>query len=306
MGRAVLAVAHGIVSEHKDGGQLHQGREPNGRPRIVTEDEERGAEGAKLRQCESVDGGCHRMLADAEMQVPAAGSARLEVSGALEREQRLGGGAEIRRSPEKPGNVLRENIENLARGIATGDAFRVGGKNRQPLIPSSRQLAPLHQLDLGRELRMFRAISRKQLSPTPVGLSPARADSRGQMLARGVGNEKLRVLGPSVGAFDKANLFLAQWLAVRRRSVLSMRRAVADVAVQNDENRTPLRVVKDVQSVLDAINVVGIAHAQNVPAITQKSGRDVLRKGDACVAFDGDVVVVIDPAEIVQGEMARQ
>jgi hypothetical protein len=126
------------------------------------------------------------------------------------------------------------------------------------------------------------------------------------MLAHGVGNEKLRVLGPSVGAFDKANLFLAQWLAVRRRSVLSVRRAVADVAVQNDESRTPLRVVKDVQGVLDAINVVGIAHAQNVPAITQKSGRDVLRKGDACVAFDGDVVVVIDPAEIVQGEMARQ
>src|SRR6202022_762692 len=221
MGRALLALAHGIVSEHKDGGQLHQGREPNGRPRIVAEDEERGAEGAKFGQREAVDGGRHRMLADAEMQVPAAGSARLEVSGALEREQCLGGGAEIRRSPEKPGNVLGKNIEDLARGIATGDAFRVGGKNRQPLIPSSRQLAPLHQLDLGRELRMFRAISRKQLSPTAAGLSPARANSGGEVLAHSVGNEKLRVLGPSVGAFDEPDLFLAQWLAVRRRSVLS-------------------------------------------------------------------------------------
>ena len=30
---------------------------------------------------------------------------------------------------------------------------------------------------------MFRAISRKQLSPTPVGLSPTRADSSGEVLA---------------------------------------------------------------------------------------------------------------------------
>src|SRR6202011_1211809 len=152
-----------------------------------------------------------------------------DVSSGLLEEARcrgLVGGAEIRRSPERPGNVLGKNSEDLARVIAPGDTLRVGGKNRQPLIPSSRQLAPLHQLDLGRELRMFRAISRKQLSPTPVGLSPARADSSGKMLAHGVGNEKLRVLGPPVGAFDKATLFPAQWLPVRRRSVLSMRRAV--------------------------------------------------------------------------------
>ena len=89
--RAVLAVTHGIVGEHKDRGQLHQRRQPNGRPCIVTEDEESGAEGPQFRQREPIDRGRHRVLADAEMQVPAARSARLEVSGALERQGGLVG-----------------------------------------------------------------------------------------------------------------------------------------------------------------------------------------------------------------------
>src|SRR5262249_28361037 len=140
MSGSVLAVSHGIVRKHKDGGQLHQGREPNGRPRIITEDEEGGAEGAKFRQRESVDRGRHRMLADAEMQVSATGGARLEVSRARKRERSLGGRTEVRRSAEQPGYVLSKYVEDLARGIAAGDALRVGGKNRQLLIPSLRQL----------------------------------------------------------------------------------------------------------------------------------------------------------------------
>src|SRR6516225_7887658 len=187
------------------------------------------------------------MLADAEMQVSAAGSAGLEVSGSLEGEQRLVGGAKIGRSSEQPGDVLRENIENLARGIAPGNAFRVGGKNRQPPIPSLGQLAPLHQVDLGRELRIFRAISHEQIVPSAMGLSPACANSGGEVLAHGVGNEKLRVFGPTVGAFDQPDFFLAQGLAVRSRGVLLVRGSVADMAVQDNESRPPLGLVKDVQ-----------------------------------------------------------
>jgi hypothetical protein len=48
VGRAVLAITHGIVGEYKNRGQLHQGGQPNGWPRIVTEDEERGAESSQF------------------------------------------------------------------------------------------------------------------------------------------------------------------------------------------------------------------------------------------------------------------
>src|SRR5215471_16409266 len=164
------------------------------------------------------------MLADAEMQISAAGSARLEITCALKREQRLVGGAEIRRSTEQPGDVLGKNIEDLTGGIAPGDAFRIGRKNRQALIPSPRQLALLHQVDLVCELRIFRAISCKELAPLTAGFFPTRANFGGEVLAHRIGNEKLRVLRPAVSAFDRANLVLAQRLAVRRGSVLLVRR----------------------------------------------------------------------------------
>src|SRR5712691_11155183 len=180
------------------------------------------------------------------------------------------------------------------------------GSAGKPGSPSGRQLTPLHQVDLGRELRIFRPVSREQLSPTAAGLRAARANSGGEVVAHGVGNQELGVLGPSVVAFGEANLLLTQRLAVSRGGILFMRRAVADVAVQNDEGRAPLGVAKDVQGVLDAVDVIGVAHAQNVPPVTQEPRRDVLGKGDARVAFDRDVVVVVDPAEVVQAEMARQ
>jgi hypothetical protein len=90
------------------------------------------------------------------------------------------------------------------------------------------------------------------------------------------------------------------------RPVLLVRGTVADVAVENDEGRAAVRLAKDAQGVLDAVDVIGVADAQNVPSVTQEPGRDVLGKGEARVPLDGDVVVVVDPAEVVQAEVARQ
>ena len=62
----------------------------------------------------------------------------------------------------------------------------------------------------------------------------------------------------------------------------------------------PLVLLKDLQGVLDPVDVVGIADPQDIPAVTQEPGGDVLGEGDARAAFDRDVVVVVDPAEVVQ------
>src|SRR5262249_25805998 len=105
--------------------------------------------------------------------------------------------------------------------------------------------------------------------------------------------------GASVIALRKANSPLAKRLAVRLGSILLVRRAVADVTVQNDERWATLGLAKNGQRVLDPADVIGVAHAQNVPTVGQKPGRDVLCKGDARIAFDRDVIVVIDPAEVV-------
>jgi hypothetical protein len=57
---------------------------------------------------------------------------------------------------------------------------------------------------------------------------------------------------------------------------------------------------------LDAIDVVGVPYPQHVPAVTEEARRHVFRERDARVSFDGDVVVVVNPAEVIQAEVARQ
>src|SRR5712691_12476636 len=180
------------------------------------------------------------------MQVPSSRTARLEVSGPLERQGGLIGRAEIRRSAHQPSDVLRKHVEHFARGIPSGDALGVGRKDGKPGIPSGRQLTPLHQVDLGRELWIFRPVSREKFSPTAAGLRAARANSGGEVLAHGVGNQEFGVLGPSVVAFGEANLLLTQRLAMSCGGILLMRRAVADVAIQNDEGWAPLGLAEDV------------------------------------------------------------
>src|SRR5207245_11471863 len=82
--------------------------------------------------------------------------------------------------------------------------------------------------------------------------------------------------------------------------------AVADVAVEDDERGAPLRLPEDAERVLDALEVVGVAHAKDVPAVGEKSRGDVLREGKARVALDRDVVVVVDPAQVVEAQVTGQ
>ena len=45
---------------------------------------------------------------------------------------------------------------------------------------------------------------------------------------------------------------------------------------------------------LDAVNVVGIASAQDVPAVREKPCGHIFGEGEVGVPFDGDVIVVPD------------
>src|SRR5258708_25023892 len=57
---------------------------------------------------------------------------------------------------------------------------------------------------------------------------------------------------------------------------------------------------------LNPIDTVSATAPQNVPTVTQEPGGVVLGEGDSRIPFDGNVVVVIDPAEIVKAKVARQ
>src|SRR5207247_1032872 len=78
------------------------------------------------------------------------------------------------------------------------------------------------------------------------------------------------------------------------------------MAVEKQEGGPAARLAEDLEGALDAVGIIGIADPQNVPPVTQEPRCNVLREGDARVAFDGDVVVVVDPAEIVEAQMRGQ
>ena len=90
------------------------------------------------------------------------------------------------------------------------------------------------------------------------------------------------------------------------RGIDLVRRAIADVAVQDDQSRPALGLTENRKRILDPLDVVGIADPQHVPLVGKKARRDVLGEGDVRVAFDGDVVVVVDPAQVVETEMPGQ
>src|SRR5215470_16825109 len=119
-GWAILTVAHGVVREYEDGRQLHQRRQPDSRPRVVAEDEERRPEHAKLRERHTVDDRRHRVLADPEMQILAVRRLGLKVSRALVGQRGLVRWPEVCRSTQEPRDVLREHVEHFAGRVPAG------------------------------------------------------------------------------------------------------------------------------------------------------------------------------------------
>ena len=282
MRRSILAVAHGVVGEDENGRQLHQRGQPDGRPRIVAEDEEGRAEGPQLGQRQAVDDRRHGVLADAEMEIAAAGTAGLEVARAGELQRRLVRRAEVGRAAQEPGNVLGEHVQHLARGVAAGDALGVGREARQVAVPARGQLAPLHLVDLGGELRELLRGSRRRAPPSARRAAAPRAPMPASKCSHdAVGHEELGILRPAVGALGEPDLVVAQRLAMGRGGVVLVRRAVADVAVEDDQRRPALGLAEDRERVLDALEVVGVADAQHVPAVGEEARGDILGEGDA-------------------------
>ena len=172
--------------------------------------------------------------------------------------------------------------------------------------PSRREVRAAASARSRLRVGILGSIGGEEFRPLLPGLRTARADPGGEVLVDAIGHKKLRVLGPAIGVLGEPDLLVAERLAVGRGSVLLVRGAVADVAVQNNERGPVLRLAKDVEGVLDALDVVGVADPQDVPAVSQKSRLDVLCKGDARVPLDGDVVVVVDPAKVVEAQVTGQ
>ena len=104
-------------------------------------------------------------------------------------------------------------------------------------------------------------------------------------------------------ALGQADFVLAQRAAVSFVGVLFIRRTIGDVAIDDDQRGPVAGVLEGAKGPLQHFQIVGVADPQHVPVVTDKAGRHVLAERPIGVAFDGDFVVVIQPAEIRQFKM---
>src|SRR5262249_20966668 len=58
--------------------------------------------------------------------------------------------------------------------------------------------------------------------------------------------------------------------------------------------------------VLDTIQIVSIRHADDIPSVSEKAPGHIFSEGDVGLAFDGDVIVVVNPAEVVELQVPRK
>src|SRR6185312_1686455 len=126
------------------------------------------------------------------------------------------------------------------------------------------------------------------------------------MFPHAIWNEELCILRPAINTLGAANFIFAQGLTVSFFGVLLFGGSISNVAVNNNECRSVVSLLKYIDGAGQQFQVVGIAYPRDVPAISHKSGSDIFTECQLGFAFNGDVVIVIKPAEIAQLEMARE
>jgi hypothetical protein len=76
------------------------------------------------------------------------------------------------------------------------------------------------------------------------------------------------------------------------------------MALHEDQGRDIPGAPEGLDRLGDAVGVVGVAHPPHVPAVGQEARGDVVAEGELGAALDGDAVVVVDPAEVAQHQVA--
>ena len=179
------------------------------------------------------------VLADAEVKVLPSGIIRLEMRRRLRRSSSvLFDGPRSADPPRNHGMFCARTFSTLPEAsrpaMPFGSAGNTGRLRSQPRGVRAAASGRFRRRvpDTGRgKLRRARSIPGAHFSPrVPIPSSKCSyTPSR---------HQELRVFRPSVGTLGKPDLLVAQRLAVSFGGVLFMRRAVADMAVQNDQGRT--------------------------------------------------------------------
>jgi len=152
----------------------------------------------------------------------------------LGRRRKVGGAA------DQPGQARRDGVEDLPDRIPRGDTFWVGREDRKVGGPIGRQFAGQHHLDLAGGLRVLALVSTNFFIQSSRKARAALADAVAEAIVNVSGTRNVRILRPAVEALGQADFLFAERIAMGGRSVLLVRRAVTDDAVDDDQGRLVL------------------------------------------------------------------
>ena len=144
------------------------------------------------------------------------------------------------------------------------------------------------------------------LYPRVAHFSATLADAFFELVVNAIGYQEFCVRRPAVEFLGKSDFFLAQRFAVGFLGVLTVGSAPADVAVDDNQRWFVGGVAENIERLCHCHGVIGIGDMLDIPAITFETCADIFAECQAGVAFDGDVIVIVDPAKIGQLMMSGQ
>ena len=93
---------------------------------------------------------------------------------------------------------------------------------------------------------------------------------------------------------------------MRLAIVLQVRCAVSDVAVDDDESGSVVGLLERGERLGQRLQVIGIGYLGDAPAVGFEARSDILGECEGGRPVDADLVVVVDPAEVAELEVAGQ
>ena len=111
---------------------------------------------------------------------------------------------------------------------------------------------------------------------------------------------------PAEVLLECLDVLLAERLAVRAGLALLCRAAVADQRLDRDEGRMLLVGLRLFDGLADGLEVVAVLDRDRLEAEGTHAGLDVFREGDVRVAFDGDLIGIVEDDELREAERAGE
>jgi hypothetical protein len=117
-------------------------------------------------------------------------------------------------------------------------------------------------------------------------------------------HEKLGILRPAVELFGQLHLVRAERRPVGAVRIGLIRRTPADDAFEDDDRRLVGYFAGRVDRPLDRLGVVGVIDLNRIPAVTFEPRSHIFAESQLGMAFDRDRVVVVNPEQVVELEVA--